>query len=56
MDGPVEEVCQMADDWKIWNDGDLPPEIWRFFKTKQILWDDYSKRIWWTRFFSLCPL
>jgi acyl-CoA dehydrogenase len=32
MDGAVEEVCQMANDWKIWNDGDLPPEIWRFLK------------------------
>ena len=22
----------MSDDWKIWNDGDLPPEVWAFLK------------------------
>ncbi|PKQ08770.1 MAG: acyl-CoA dehydrogenase [Alphaproteobacteria bacterium HGW-Alphaproteobacteria-12] len=33
MDGPVETLCGMVDDWKItWEDGDLPPEAWDFIK------------------------
>jgi acyl-CoA dehydrogenase len=32
LDGPVEELCKMSDDWKIWQDGDLPPEVWQFIK------------------------
>ncbi len=33
LDGPVEELCQMLDDWKITNDlNDLPPKAWNFLK------------------------
>jgi acyl-CoA dehydrogenase len=32
LDGPVEEVCKMADDWDIYQKRDLPPEIWAHFK------------------------
>ena len=33
MDGPVEELCRMLDDWKITNeDNDLSPEAWQFIK------------------------
>ena len=33
LDGPVDELCAMLDDWKInWQDGDLPPEVWSFIK------------------------
>ncbi|MBX3505520.1 MAG: acyl-CoA dehydrogenase [Parvibaculum sp.] len=33
MDGPVEELCGMLDDWKItWEDGDLPEEVWTFLR------------------------
>lgn len=33
MDGPVEELCAMLDDWKITQqDHDLSPEIWQFLK------------------------
>ena len=35
LDGPVEELCLMLDDWKICNDlHDLPPEAWQFIKSK----------------------
>ena len=35
LDGPVEELCLMLDDWKICNDlHDLPPEVWQFIKSK----------------------
>ncbi|MBI4161581.1 MAG: acyl-CoA dehydrogenase, partial [Acidobacteria bacterium] len=32
LDGPVEELCAMLDDWKISAEGDLPPEVWAFLK------------------------
>lgn len=33
LNGPVEELCTMLDDWKITHeDHDLPPEIWAFLK------------------------
>lgn len=34
MDGPVNEVCRMTDDWKVFQDRDLPPEVWQFLKDK----------------------
>ena len=36
LDGPVEELCRMADDWQITHElADLPPEIWEFAKKKK---------------------
>jgi len=33
LDGPVEELCGMIDDWQITHElADLPPEIWAFIK------------------------
>ena len=33
IDGPVEQLCKMLDDWKITNeDYDLPQEVWQFIK------------------------
>ncbi|MGH8547234.1 MAG: acyl-CoA dehydrogenase [Methylococcales bacterium] len=33
LDGPVEELCKMLDDWDIThNRFDLPPEVWEFIK------------------------
>ena len=32
LDGPVEEVCAMTDDWEIWQHRDLPSEIWDFLR------------------------
>lgn len=33
LDGPVEELCAMLDEWKITHDlKDLPPEVWQFIK------------------------
>ncbi len=35
LNGPVEELCAMIDDWKITHeDYDLSPEIWQFMKDK----------------------
>ena len=36
LDGPVEELCRMTDDWQITHElADLPPEIWEFVKKKK---------------------
>ena len=33
LDGPVERLCAMLDDWKITRElQDLPPEVWQFIK------------------------
>ncbi|MBI1821394.1 MAG: acyl-CoA dehydrogenase [Nitrospirae bacterium] len=35
LDGPVVELCQMLDDWRINQEyRDLPPEVWKFIKEK----------------------
>lgn len=32
LDGPVEELCRMVDEWQIYNDQDLPPAVWDHLK------------------------
>ncbi len=33
LDGPVEELCAMLDDWQVTHElADLPPEVWDFIK------------------------
>lgn len=36
LDGPVEELCRMLDDWQIVErDKDLPPAVWQFLKEQR---------------------
>jgi len=35
LDGPVEVLCAMIDDWAIWQRRDLPPEVWDFLKRQR---------------------
>ncbi|WP_395944739.1 acyl-CoA dehydrogenase [Brevundimonas sp.] len=36
LDGPVDQLCAMLDDWKItWEDMDLSPEVWAFLKRER---------------------
>lgn len=36
LDGPVETLCAMLDDWKITHElGDLPPEVWEFIRKER---------------------
>jgi len=36
LDGPVEELCRMLDDWKIVEqERDLPPQVWQFLKAER---------------------
>jgi acyl-CoA dehydrogenase len=35
IDGPVEELCRRISDWEIYQQRDLPPEIWDFIKRER---------------------
>lgn len=35
LDGPVEEVCRMVDDWEVNQRRDLPPEVWEYLKRER---------------------
>jgi len=38
LDGPVEELCKMVNDWEITHElYDLPPHVWQFIKDKGFL-------------------
>ena len=38
VDGPVETLCRMVDDWKITRElGDLPPHVWQYIKDEGFL-------------------
>ncbi len=32
VDGPVEQLMGMLDDWSIYEDRDLPPQVWQFLR------------------------
>jgi acyl-CoA dehydrogenase len=36
LDGPVEEICRAANDWHIWQERDLPEEVWRLLKKHRV--------------------
>jgi len=35
LDGPVEELCRLVDEWDIAQRGDLPPEAWELMKRER---------------------
>ncbi len=35
LDGPVEEVCAMVDEWEMSRTRELPAEVWRYLKEKR---------------------
>lgn len=36
LDGPVEELCRMLNEWEInWECKDLPPEVWHFIRNNK---------------------
>src|SRR5919108_749018 len=38
LDGPVEELCAMCNDWEITHEHqDLPPHVWQYIKDKGLL-------------------
>jgi acyl-CoA dehydrogenase len=36
LDGPVEELCRIVNDWQTWQHGDLAPEVWEFAKREKL--------------------
>ncbi len=44
IEGPVEELCEMSDDWDIsHNRNDLPPEVWQYIKDQRFFALNASK-------------
>jgi len=37
LDGPVEQLCAMLDDWEIRRDGDLPARVWAFIRDRGLM-------------------
>lgn len=37
LDGPVEKVCSMVDDFEYWQKREMPPEAWDFLKKNKFL-------------------
>lgn len=37
VNGPVEKLCEMIDDWKISQSRDIPKEVWDFIKKEKFL-------------------
>lgn len=35
LDGPVEELCNMVNDWDVFVNKDLPPQAWEFIKKEK---------------------
>lgn len=54
IDGPVEELCHMIDDWKIWKNRELPPEVMQFLKKKGFLGMIIPKEYGGLGFSALC--
>lgn len=37
LDGPVEEICGMTNDWEVLQNRDLPPQVWQYMKEQRFL-------------------
>lgn len=37
VDGPVNELCSVIDDWEVWEQRELPPEAWTIIKRERFL-------------------
>lgn len=37
LDGPTQELCRRLDDWEVYQQRDLPPEIWHYIKEQRFL-------------------
>lgn len=35
LDGPVEQACKMTNDWEIWQNREIPEELWAFLKKEK---------------------
>ncbi|MBC7385861.1 MAG: acyl-CoA dehydrogenase [Cryobacterium sp.] len=37
MDGPLQKLCEMIDDWVIWKDRKIPDDVWDFIRKEKFL-------------------
>lgn len=37
LEGPTEKLCEMSNDWRIWQDREIPKEVWDFIKREKFL-------------------
>jgi acyl-CoA dehydrogenase len=37
LDGPVNELCSVVDDWEVWERRELPPAAWQIIKRERFL-------------------
>lgn len=37
LDGPVEKLCEIIDDWKVWQTRELPEPVWTMIKKEKLL-------------------
>ncbi|MBT2322905.1 acyl-CoA dehydrogenase [Variovorax paradoxus] len=44
LDGPVQQLCALVDDWRVSEDGDLPQEAWAFLKRHKFFGMSIPKR------------
>lgn len=35
LDGPADEVCRMVNDWDVWREKGLPPDVWDYLKKER---------------------
>ena len=35
LDGPVARACEMTDDWRVWQERDLPQTVWDYLKRER---------------------
>ncbi len=54
INGPVEKLCQMVDDWRIWQDREMPKEVWDYIKKEKFFGMIVPKEYGGLGFSALC--
>jgi len=54
MDGPVENLCKMTDDWRVWQDREIPANVWEYMKKEKFFGMIVPKEYGGLGFSALC--
>lgn len=54
MDGPVEELCKMTDDWRVWQEREIPTKVWDYIKKEKFFGMIVPKEYGGLGFSALC--
>ncbi|MCO5143873.1 MAG: acyl-CoA dehydrogenase [Oligoflexia bacterium] len=54
IDGPTEKLCEIIDDWRIWQDREIPNHVWDFMKKEKFLGMIIPKEYGGLGFSALC--